>query len=79
MEKRKAYKVVGNIGYKNEEEKYFDKFTKNRLMEIKNYNSYVILYYDKFFKCYKAFDYKVNEYQKALFNENVRKYCERYV
>ena len=71
------YKIIGNIGYKNEEIKYFNRLTKNRINELENYNCYVVLYYDKFMKCYITFSARVNEYQKALFNANIDKYCER--
>lgn len=72
---RKTYKVILNIGYKNESVKYFDRLTKNRIAELKESNAYVILYYDKFFEKYLWFDSKTNEYQKALFNSNVEYYC----
>lgn len=74
---KKRYKVIANIGYKNEEIKYFDKLTKNRINELVNYYSYVVLYYDKYMECYMTFNAKVNEYQKTLFNANVGEYCER--
>ena len=72
---RKTYKVILNIGYKNESVKYFDRLTKNRIAELKESNAYVILYYDKFFEKYLCFDSKTNEYQKALFNSNLEYYC----
>ncbi len=72
---RKTYKVILNIGYKNESVKYFDRLTKNRIAELKESYAYVILYYDKFFEKYLWFDSKTNEYQKALFNSNVEYYC----
>lgn len=71
---RKTYKVILNIGYKNESVKYFDRLTKNRIAELKESNAYVILYYDKFFEKYLWFDSKTNEYQKALFNSNLEYY-----
>ena len=33
---RKTYKVILNIGYKNESVKYFDRLTKNRIAELEN-------------------------------------------
>lgn len=72
---RKIYKVILNIGYKNESVKYFDRLTKNRIAELKENNAYVILYYDKFFEKYLWFDSKTNEYQKAIFNSNLEYYC----
>lgn len=72
---RKTYKVILNIGYKNESVKYFDRLTKNRIAELKESYAYVILYYDKFFEKYLWLDSKTNEYQKALFNSNVEYYC----
>ena len=74
---RKTYKVILNIGYKNESVKYFDRLTKNRIAELKESNAYVILYYDKFFEKYLWFDSKTNEYQKALFNSNLEYYCNK--
>lgn len=73
----KTYKVILNIGYKNEEMKYFDRLTKKRIAELRENNNYVILYYDKFFKKYVVFDRssKLNEYQVALFNSNLEYYC----
>ena len=76
---RKTYKVILNIGYKNESVKYFDRLTKNRIAELKERNAYVILYYDKFFEKYLWFDSKTNEYQKALFNSNLEYYCSQEV
>lgn len=72
---RKTYKVILNIGYKNESIKYFDRLTKNRIAELKENNAYIILYYDKFFKKYLWFDSKASEYQKAIFNSNLEYYC----
>lgn len=71
----KKYKLISNIGYKNETSTYFDRLTKKKIEELKNTYSYVILYYDEFFKKYMWFDSKTNEYQKALFNSNLEYYC----
>lgn len=71
----KKYKLISNIGYKNETSTYFDRLTKKKIEELKNAYSYVILYYDDFFKKYMWFDSKTNEYQKALFNSNLEYYC----
>ena len=73
----KRYKLILNIGYKNENVKYFDKLTKNRIKEIQENYNYIILYYDNFFGKYIWFDSgKINDYQKALFNSNLEYYCD---
>lgn len=71
----KKYKLILNIGYKNETIIYFDRLTKKIKEELENTYSCVLLYYDEFFKKYMLFDSKINEYQKALFNSNFEYYC----
>ena len=74
----KKYKLIENIGYKNEKQVYFDRLTTKKCNELKELYSYVLLYYSDFLKAYLPFDFKVNEYQKALYENNINKYCERY-
>lgn len=71
----KRYKIILNIGYKNERIIYFDRLTKNRIKELKNAYSYVMLYYDKFFKKYLCFDSKTTNEQMLLFNNCLDYYC----
>lgn len=74
----KKYKVILNIGYKNEEIIYFDKLTQKRLQELLNSLNYITLYYDNYLRKYVVFDRssKLNEYQVALFNNNLDYYCK---
>ena len=74
--KNKKYKAILNIGYKNETIIFFDKLTLKKITELQNAWSYVLLYYDDFFKKYLCFENKTNDYQKALFNNNLEYYCD---
>lgn len=78
MKKMKKYKLIRNIGYKQEDVIYFDRLTLKKMKELKDLYSYVLLYYSDVIKCYLPFDFKVNEYQKALYESNMKAYCERY-
>jgi hypothetical protein len=79
MKKMKnRYKLIRNIGYKQEDTIYFDRLTLKKTKELKDLYSYVLLSYSDILKCYLAFDFRVNEYQKALYESNIREYCERY-
>lgn len=73
----KKYKLIENIGYKNEKEIYFDRLTCKKLEHLKDLYSYVLLFYSDVLKCYVSFDFKVTEYQRLLFDNNVASYCER--
>ena len=80
MKKRK-YKAILNIGYKNESVIYFDKLTSKRVSELKDNNiNYILLFCSSYMECYLVFDRSSNitEYQQALFNNNIKEYCERY-
>lgn len=80
MKKRK-YKAILNIGYKNESVIYFDKLTSKRVSELKDNNiNYILLFCSSYMESYLVFDRSSNitEYQKALFNNNIKEYCERY-
>lgn len=70
----KRYKAILNIGYIDEKIIYFDNLTVKKVKEIESCNSYVVLFYDNFFNKYLGFGSKVNEYQKAIFNENLQYY-----
>lgn len=72
----KQYKAVLNYGYKNENIIYFDRFTSKKINEIKESLSYVVLYFDSFFKKYIPFDYKLNKYQKQSFDFYVNDYTK---
>ena len=73
---KKKYKLIENIGYKNENIIYFDKLTLKKMEHLKQLYAYVLLFYSDVLKCYVPFDFKVNEYQIALY-ENMRDYyCE---
>ena len=79
MKKMKnRYKLIRNIGYKQEDIIYFDRLTLKKMKDLKDLYSYVLLYYSDITKCYLSFDFKVNEYQKALYESNMKEYCERY-
>ena len=75
---KKRYKLIENIGYKNEKQTYFDRLTLNKVKYLKTLNSYILLNYSDILKAYLPFDFKVNEYQKALYENNISEYCERY-
>lgn len=75
---KKKYKLIENIGYKNEKIVYFDRLTLKKVNNLKSLYAYVLLWYSDILKCYVPFDFKVNEYQKALYENNIGKYCERY-
>lgn len=68
-------KIIINLGLENEEQVYFDKFTKNKLNMILGAKNYVLLYFDKFFGKYIAYDFKATKEEQAIFNENLEKYC----
>lgn len=76
--KKNKYKLIENIGYKNEKEVYFDRLTSNKMEHLKGLYSYVLLFYSDILKCYLPFEFKVNVYQKALYESNMKEYCERY-
>ena len=76
--KKARYKLIENIGYKNEKEVYFDRLTVKRCRELKDLYAYVLLSYSDILKAYMPFDFRVNEYQKQLYESNMNYYCERY-
>ena len=79
MKKMKnRYKLIRNIGYKQEDTIYFDRLTLKKMKDLKDLYSYVLLSYSDILKCYLPFDFRVNEYQKALYESNMKAYCERY-
>ena len=75
---KKRYKLIENIGYKNEDIIYFDRLTLKRANNLKSLYAYVLLWYSDILKYYVPFDFKVNEYQKSLYENNISKYCEKY-
>ena len=78
MKKMKnRYKLIRNIGYKQEDVIYFDRLTLKKMKDLKDLYSYVLLSYSDILKCYLPFDFRVNEYQKALYESNTIEYCER--
>lgn len=74
---KKKYKLIENIGYKNENIIYFDRLTLKKANNLKSLYAYVLLWYSDILKCYVPFDFKVNEYQKALYENMIDYYCER--
>ena len=74
---KKKYKLIENIGYKNENIIYFDRLTLKKANNLKSLHAYVLLWYSDILKCYLPFDFKVNEYQKALYENMTGYYCER--
>lgn len=76
--KKNRYKLIRNIGYKKEDIIYFDRLTLKKMKELKDLYSYVLLSYSDILKVYLPFDFKVNVYQKALYESNISYYCERY-
>ena len=74
---KKRYKLITNLGYKNENIIYFDRLTLKKANNLKSLWAYVLLWYDDKLQYYLPFDFKVNEYQKALFENNINNYCER--
>lgn len=75
---KKRYKLIENIGYKNENIIYFDRLTLKKIEHLKQLYSYVLLWYSDKLKYYVSFDFKCTEYDKALFYNNINEYCERY-
>lgn len=71
----KNYKMILNIGLENENIKYFDRLTKNKLNDLLNNKGYIILYYDKFLKKYVLIDSKITGKQKEIFDNNIKEYC----
>ena len=69
----KKNKIIINIGTKKEKILYFDNYTK-KILDILLNNNYILLYYDNFFKKYINYDYRLNEKQKKLFNNNIDLY-----
>jgi hypothetical protein len=74
---KKKYKLIENIGYKNENIIYFDRLTLKKANNLKRLNAHVLLWYSDILKCYVPFDFKVNEYQKALYENMIDYYCEK--
>ena len=74
----KNYKLIKNIGYKNESVEYFDRLTAKRIIRLKELYSYVLLSYSDFLKCYLPFDFKTTNEQKTIYENNLNYYCERY-
>ena len=75
---KKKYKLIENIGYKNENITYFDRLTLKKKEHLKQLYAYVLLFYSDILKSYVPFDFKCNEYQKLLYENNIDYYCERY-
>ena len=74
---KKRYKLIENIGYKSENIVYFDRLTTKKINDLSKLTAYVLLWYSDILKCYVPFDFKANEYQKALYESQLEYYCER--
>lgn len=72
----KKFKLIYNFNEKNQGVIYFSRFT-HKIMQLLKEN-YVLLGFDDFFKCYMAFDFKLSDANKEVFNKNCAFYCERY-
>ena len=75
---KNRYKLIRNIGYKQEDIMYFNRLTIKKAKELKGLYSYVLLFYSDNIQAYIPFDFKVNDYQRQLYESNIKEYCERY-
>lgn len=77
MKDKTLYKVITNLGFKDEKIGYFSRLTEKRFKALLEEKNYIILYFDKFFKKYVVFDRsnKITDAQKDLFNNNLDYYC----
>ena len=67
----KKYKLILNIGQNDETILYFERLTTQKIDLLKNCISYVLMYYDNFFKKYIKFDFKANKEEQIIFNDNL--------
>lgn len=68
------YKLIINLGLENEKIIYFKNYTR-KILNLINNNNYILLEFNDYFNKWVYFDYKLSEYQKRLFNNNINKYC----
>ena len=72
------YKIVYNIGEEEEKSIFFDRLTLKKVKEMEKAKSYIL--FEKqtnFYNIYIPIDYKLNEKQKEIYNQNCNFYASR--
>lgn len=71
--KKNKYKLIINLSMENEQSIYFDRLTKKKLEFILD-KTYMLMYFDDFFKKYMPFEYRLSKEQKDYYNNNLHNY-----
>lgn len=77
---KKRYKLITNLGYKNEDIIYFDRLVKSKLEKIldKNNKNYLLLHYDNFLEAYLPTLDNLGVNDKNYYHNNLYYYCEKH-